>query len=105
MDRFRLGRYLALGVEVPVEGRAGRNAVEQLDAADLDQAMPLCGVKAGGFGVEDDFAHAATTHFFFRVGILLTRARISRTCARACSKPCDVSTIKSARARFSASGT
>ena len=52
-----LGRHLALRVEIAVEGRAGRNPVEQLDAADLDQAVTLDGIEAGGFGVEDDFAH------------------------------------------------
>jgi hypothetical protein len=40
-----------------VEGHAGRNAVEQLDAADLDHPMTLERIEAGGLGVEDDFAH------------------------------------------------
>ena len=57
VDGEGLGRHLALRVEIAVEGRAGRNPVEQLDAADLDQAMTLARVEAGGFGVEDDFAH------------------------------------------------
>src|SRR5664280_818530 len=36
-----LGRHLALRVEIAVERRAGRNPVEQLDAADFDQAVAL----------------------------------------------------------------
>jgi hypothetical protein len=30
--------------------------VDQLDGRDLDQAVALIGVEAGGFGVEDDLA-------------------------------------------------
>ena len=52
-----LGRHLAFRIEIAVEDRAGRNPVEQLDAADFDQAVTLVGIEAGGFGVENDFAH------------------------------------------------
>ena len=38
------------------------------------------------------------------LGIVATARRIARTWARAASKPCEVSTTKSARRRFSASG-
>ena len=44
------------GIDVDVEGAAGREAVDQLDAADLDDAV-LARIEAGGFGVEDDLAH------------------------------------------------
>ena len=57
MNGEGLRRHVALRIEVGVERRPGRNPVEQLDAADLDQAVALARVKAGGFGVEDDFAH------------------------------------------------
>ncbi len=59
VDREGLGRHVALGIEVAVEGLSGREAVEQLDAADLDQPMALIGVEAGGLGIEDDLAHEA----------------------------------------------
>ena len=36
---------------------SARDAVEELDAADLDQTMTLIGVEAGGFGIEHDLAH------------------------------------------------
>ena len=53
----RLDRHRPLGIEVAVEGLAGRDVVEQLDAADLDDPVAVGRVEAGGFGVEDDLAH------------------------------------------------
>ena len=50
-------RHIPVGIEIGVKRRAGRDAVEQLDAADFDEAMTLVGIQPGGFGVEDDFAH------------------------------------------------
>src|SRR5262249_37672848 len=43
------------GIDVDLEFTAGRQVVDQLDAADLYDPVPLSGVEAGGFGVEDDF--------------------------------------------------
>src|SRR5512140_3521943 len=103
-----LGRHLALRIEIGVEGRAGRNPVKQFDAADFDQAVALVGIQPGGFGVEDDFAHLGSPgrqNHRGRFGIVATRLRISRTWARAFSKPSEVSTTKSARRRLSSSGT
>ena len=42
---------------MPVKDLAGRHAVEDLDTADLDQPVAAQRVEAGGFGVENDFAH------------------------------------------------
>src|SRR6185312_8194409 len=56
-------RHVALRVDVIVERRAGRNPIEQLDTADLDQAMALRRIEAGGFGVENDFAHLISSSF------------------------------------------
>ncbi len=53
--------HVALGIHVAMEVLSGRKAVEQLDAADLDQPVALQGVEAGGFRVEHDLAHAAMT--------------------------------------------
>ena len=69
--------------------------------------MPLEGIKPGRLGIEHDLAHVSaplapavrTNHR--RFGIVATAARIARTCARAASKPREVSTTKSARRRFS----
>src|SRR6185369_6021366 len=52
-----LGRYVAIRIEVSVERSAGRDAVEQLDAAEFNQPMPLVGIQPGRFGIEDDLAH------------------------------------------------
>ena len=41
-----------------MEGAAGLDPVEHLDAADLDHAVAAGRAQAGGLGVEDDFAHA-----------------------------------------------
>ncbi len=54
-ESFR--RHVALGVDVPVKGLAGRHPVEDLDTADFDQPIAAQRVEAGGFGIEDDFTH------------------------------------------------
>ncbi len=54
-----LGRHVALGVEVGVEMVAGAHVVEQLDAADLDHAVPGERVEARGLGIKNDLAHWA----------------------------------------------
>jgi hypothetical protein len=51
------GRHLALGVEMAVKDLSRRHAIENLDAADFDQPIAAQGIEAGGFGIEDDFAH------------------------------------------------
>ena len=48
---------LALGVQVAVEMTAARAAIEQLDAADLDDAVAARGLEAGGFGIQYDLTH------------------------------------------------
>jgi hypothetical protein len=58
MDFDHLGRHVALGIEIAVEGLAGWNPVDQLDAADLDQPMTLKGIDSGRLRIEHDFAHA-----------------------------------------------
>ena len=102
-----LGRHVAFRIEIAVERLAGRKAVDQLDAADLDQPMPLIGIEAGGFGVEHDLAHCSVPQaesvppFRHRSN----RRAESRAPARARARsPATLSTTKSARRRFSASG-
>ena len=50
-------RHRPLRIEVSVERAAGRHAVDQLDAADLDHPVAALGVESGGLGIEHDFAH------------------------------------------------
>src|SRR5581483_5596331 len=58
VHRKGLRRYVALRIDVSVEGGAGRNAIEELDAAELHDAVALRRIKAGGFRIDDDLAHA-----------------------------------------------
>ena len=46
-----------LRVEIGMESIAGLAPVDQLYAADFDDAVPLRGVEAGRLGIEYDFAH------------------------------------------------
>ena len=54
-------RHRALRVDVGVEGAPGRELVDELDAADLDDAVARGRIGAGGLGVEDDLAHASAS--------------------------------------------
>src|SRR5262249_7742729 len=58
VDSECLGRHIALRIKIYVEGRPGRYPVEELDAAELDQAMALGRIQAGGFRIENNFAHS-----------------------------------------------
>ena len=53
-DRFRMD--VALGVDVAVELAAGGDAVDDLDAADLDQPVTAQRIEARRLGVENDLA-------------------------------------------------
>ena len=57
VDRQRLGRHAALGIEVLVERLTGGNPVDQFDAADLDQAIALKWIETRRFRIEHNFAH------------------------------------------------
>ena len=54
---FRLARHRPARVEIGMEGAAGLDPVEHLDAADLDHAVAAGRAEARGLGVEDDLAH------------------------------------------------
>jgi hypothetical protein len=40
-----------------MKGLPGRHAVEDLDAADFNQPIAAQWIKAGGFSIENNFAH------------------------------------------------
>ena len=50
---------LAVGSQVAMKRATGAASDDDLDAADLDDAMTLLRLEPGGFGVEDDLAHAS----------------------------------------------
>jgi len=59
VDAFGVGRHVALGVDIMVQMPAGGHAVDQFDAADLDQPVSAREAEPRRFGIEHDFAHAA----------------------------------------------
>ena len=50
---------VALGVQMAVPDASRGDAVDQLDAADLDDPVAVERVEPGGLGVEDDLAQAS----------------------------------------------
>ncbi|CDH45148.1 hypothetical protein BN874_210028 [Candidatus Contendobacter odensis Run_B_J11] len=56
VNPLRLFVNSAIRLQVDMEVLAGQPPVYQFDAADFDDPVPLGGIKAGGFGVEDDLA-------------------------------------------------
>ena len=57
VDRTRLLGHGALGIEVLAELAAARQAVQQLDATDFDDAVASVWVQAGGLGIENNLTH------------------------------------------------
>src|SRR5262245_66608363 len=57
VDGDGLRRDVALGIEVAMKTLPARYAIDELDAADLHQSVPLEGIKPRGLGIEHDFAH------------------------------------------------
>ena len=57
VDGGGLGRHVTLGIEIAMKALPARNAIDELDAADLHQSVPLEGIKPRRFGIEHDFAH------------------------------------------------
>src|SRR5262245_45213499 len=98
MDGLGVGRHLPLGIDIGMKGPAARNMVDELDRAEFDDAVTLGMVDAGGLGVENDLAH-------YDESPRDSTSIIWRTCACAKSSPRSLSTMQSARARFSGSGS
>src|SRR5690606_21242539 len=68
-DLLRALLELALRVDVLVVRAPGGPALHQLHAADLDHAVALAPVQAGGFSVEDDLAHQWPAARSFRASL------------------------------------
>src|SRR5262245_7542381 len=60
MDRDCLGRHVALRIEITMKALPGRDAIDELYAADLHQTVALERVEPGRLGVEHNFAHVYT---------------------------------------------
>jgi hypothetical protein len=52
-------RHGALRAQVAVKRAAGRRAVDQFDGANLDDAVAVQRIKAGGLGVDNNLTHGA----------------------------------------------
>src|ERR1700733_14171771 len=93
VNREGFGRHAALGIEIDVKGLAGRDAIDQFDATDLDQTMVVQRIETGRFSIKNNFAHRNRTGSSAAVAylaesprpssILAIARRMSRTCARA----------------------
>src|SRR5262245_10213678 len=59
MHGERLGVHVALGVYIAVKFAARGNAIDDLDATDLDHSISAGVIKASGFGVDDDLPQHA----------------------------------------------
>jgi hypothetical protein len=57
VNRERILRHLAAGIDISMKFPTGRDMVNQLDAGDFDDTMALLGVETRGFGIEYDLAH------------------------------------------------
>ena len=73
MDALGLDGHDALRVQIGLEALAGGKMIHQLDTANLDDPVAVAGLKAGGFGIENNLAHQPS---FFWIS-----ARIMRTWA------------------------
>ena len=113
MDRKGFGRHVALGIDVAVKTTSGRDVVDEFDARDFDDTMPLVRIEACRFGIEDDLAHQLLLRGLRNANRPL-RAILdlpSRNCLtiahnrrRLTLRAMPVGTTKSARRRFSRSG-
>src|SRR5271163_4851670 len=110
VHRIGVGRHVTFRIDVTVELPSGRHVMKQLERGDLDDPVPKTRVEPGCFGIDYDFAHAILPRK--RRSRLLRRqspCRIRRTMAEiwraAAARLNAVLTTKSARRRFSRSGS
>ena len=61
VDCEGLGRHIAVGIEIDVKSRSGRDSIQQFDTTKFDDPMPLARIQTGSFDVQDDFAHSRPT--------------------------------------------
>ena len=48
---------VSIGVDVDVKAAPGLTPLDHLQGTDLDNAVPLLGFEAGGFGIKNDLSH------------------------------------------------
>src|SRR5699024_2484049 len=55
---------IAIGIDVHVKAAPGLAPLDHLQRADLDDAVPLFWLQAGGFGVKNDLSHGGKREVF-----------------------------------------
>ncbi len=65
VDLVGFRRHISFGIEIALKMLAGRQVVDQLEAADLDDPVTRTWIEAGGLGIEDDFAFCQHRYFPF----------------------------------------
>jgi hypothetical protein len=68
VDGYGLGRHITFGIDVAMKILTAGEPIDQLDAPDLDQPMPLEGIKPGRLGIEHYLAHACAPLVAFAGG-------------------------------------
>src|SRR5580700_6062391 len=58
----RGGVYVALGIEIAMEGAAGRPAIHKLDAANFNDAVTEFSLESSRLSVKDDLSHGARVY-------------------------------------------
>jgi hypothetical protein len=97
VHREGAGRDRTFRVDVDVIALARGDVIEKLDAADFDHPVALGMIRAGGFGIQNDFTQHhenSSLKWRRRPGRPARQARIDLTCASAEEKPRLVSTRK-----------
>src|SRR4029077_8613824 len=98
-------RDIALRVDIAVQPAAGRHVVDQLKRGDLDDPMSVLRVEPGGFGVDHTLAHDLLSRCNRGISPCRSVLTIAFSRRNATLRPSGVAPTKSARRRFSRSGT
>src|ERR1700736_5931323 len=93
--------HVAAGIDIGVEGFAGRDRIQKPDTPDLDNSMPVGGVESCRLRVEYDLPHLQPQSLFFAPA---SARKIARTCRPVAANSPPVSMMKCAPACFSTSG-
>ncbi len=86
---------VALGIDVLVKAPVGDAAADDLDAADLDDAMAFPGLETRGLGVQHDLSHARSLSASTRCSRRRRPARTTRRYSAPCRATSSVATAAS----------
>ena len=72
-EKFESSTDFTIGLDILVIMILGNTPIDDFNTADFDNAMPLGGLQAGGFGVEYDLTHGDSFQFVCRMFEVLKR--------------------------------